>query len=187
MDALFDFQDPQKSEEILRITWRDFRSALAKHELQYDDTGEALKHTFLKVFDDMFDHMEGQIVRPISSLKGKVLLRGAKLDDAEIPSFDRFIPNAKYIKDDNRFSPPGVEWLYLAIDDNSDKALLCAKAECRANIGDRFGSCLFEINSSFVDTVIVDLTSADDKSFRDINYRLELAGQKYKDNMIKKA
>ena len=45
----------------------------------------------------------------------------------------------------------------------------------------------FEINSSFVDTVIVDLTSADDKSFRDINYRLELAGQKYKDNMIKKS
>lgn len=40
--------------------------------------------------------------------------RGAKLKALETVSYDRFMPKAEFINEDNRFSPVGVEWLYLA-------------------------------------------------------------------------
>ena len=38
----------------------------------------------------------------------------------EMPEYERFIPKKEFIKNDNRFSPPGVEWLYLALGNESD-------------------------------------------------------------------
>lgn len=72
--------------------------------------------------------------------------RGTILKPGEETPFSRFTPIAKFIKDDNRFSPPGIEWLYLAIGNTDEHIKHCAEAECRAEKGDRFGFCHFSLS-----------------------------------------
>ena len=108
---------------------------------------------------------------------------GLKKD--ENPDYQRMLPVAEYIKEDNRFSPPGIEWLYLSVGNEYNKAVLGSKAECRKNDHDRFASCLFEIENSYQDLMIADLTLADDISYEKINDRLEQSGQKYKSKQVR--
>lgn len=187
MDELFDFQDISRSEATIRKTWGEFRSALANKEFTYDDTHKALSHTFLRVFDDTHSHMQDELKKPFSFLKSKVLVRGTKIRSDETPDYNRMIPVAEYIKDDNRFSPPGIEWLYLAVGDNRLDALLCSKTECRVEKNDRFASCVFEIDNSTECLFLMDLTVSDDSTYEENNKRLELAGQKYKNKAVRRS
>lgn len=50
----------------------------------------------------------------ISEIEKYCVGRGTILGEDENPDFERFIPKTEFIKEDNRFSPSGVEWLYLA-------------------------------------------------------------------------
>ncbi len=187
MNQIFDFGDVKEREALIRRTWSEFRASLARKEFQYDDTDAALKCTFLKVFDDLHSHIRDKMAIQFSELEAKVLLRGAKLRTGENPDYNRMLPNAKYIKEDNRFSPPGIEWLYFAVGDNVDEAMECSRAECRIKAGDRFGSCQFEIDSNARNYMIADLTVADTISTREINDALEKAGQKYKDKTMRRS
>ena len=63
----------------------------------------------------------------------------------------------EYIKEDNRFSPPHVEWLYLAVGNDND-IHECAKAECRAKRGNMFGFCHFQRDTKYDMCKLVDLT-----------------------------
>ena len=54
MCPIFDLAPRERSEEIMRETWKDFRDALAKGEFTYDETDKAMATTFLRVFDNMF-------------------------------------------------------------------------------------------------------------------------------------
>lgn len=112
----------------------------------------------------------------IKDLKSQIIGRGTKLKDGEIPNHGRFWPKKEYIKEDNRFSPPGIEWLYLAIG-KEDDIHKCAEVECRTKKGDRFGFCHFQFEPQCDDCKLVDLTIADDVSYAEINGWLEEYGQ----------
>ena len=109
-------------------------------------------------------------------MKGKLIGRGTILKTDEVPNYERFLPKEEYIKEDNRFSPPRVEWLYLAIGDDND-IHECAQAECRAKKGNRFGFCHFQFDSKYDECKLVDLTIADDVSYAELNAVLEEYGQ----------
>lgn len=178
MGNIFDFSEIEKSEETIKRTWAEFRKALALGQFRYDEVKKAKKYTFLKVYDDLFNQHFGiiQNTTTIANLKSQKIGRGAILNVDELPNFERFIPKKEFIRDENRFSPPGTEWLYLSLGAESD-IHVCAQAECRGKKGNRFGFCYFELDSVYDDCKLVDLTIADEVSFNSINRALEKYGR----------
>ena len=177
---LFDFGDIKKSEATIKNTWNEFRIALANKAFKYDEVDSALTTTFLKVFDDLFSNCCAQLECSLNSFQANgYLARGTKLKSLETVSYDRFLPKAEFINEDNRFSPVGVEWLYLAWSNDKNLADKCTIKECRASTGNRFGICSFEINSANKDKKIIDLTLADEMTYEDINSQLENSGKVY--------
>lgn len=174
MDHFFDFGDIKNNERIIRKTWDEFRDALAIGVFSYDDIEKAKKCMFLKVYNDLFHDNLGieHSTLKLKDLDGTLVGRGCVLKKDEIPDYERFIPKKEFIKNDNRFSPPGIEWLYLALGNESD-IHQCAQAECRAHVGDDFGFCHFELEKTYSDIKIVDLTIVDNKSYEQLNQMLE--------------
>ena len=188
MGQIFDFSEIEKSEKTIRKTWSEFKDALAKGIFTYDEVEKAKTCTFLKVYDDLFHQHSGIEHKTIKirDLEGLLVGRGTILSEKEVPDFERFVPKKEFIKKDNRFSPPGVEWLYLAIGNESD-IHECSQAECRTEKGDRFGFCHFAFNDSYLELNLVDLTIADDISYAELNSGLEEYGQKQIKKGIKAA
>lgn len=95
---------------------------MAKGLFSYDEIDKAKHQTFLKVYDDLFNKHSGigHKTIAIKDLKCALIGRGTILKNDEVPNYERFLPKEEYIKEDNRFSPPGVEWLYLAIGNDND-------------------------------------------------------------------
>ena len=181
---LFNFSHPDKNEKAIQQTWEEFRNTLAKGDLSYCDTEKTKQITFLRVFDDWFHKHDGKrfLTKTIHDLRtgNNTIGRGTILSPDETPDYERFLPKSQFIKNDNRFSPAGTEWLYLAIGPvNSDIAKQCAIHECRAARGNRFGFCSFVLAPSADDLKIVDLTIANDIAFKDLNQALENYGQTY--------
>ena len=185
---IFDFSGIEKSEKTIRKTWSEFRDALAKGIFTYNEVEKAKRCTFLKVYDDLFHQHSGieHKTIKIKDLEGLLVGRGTILDEKEEPYYERFIPKKEFIKKDNRFSPPKVEWLYLALGNESD-IHKCSQAECRAEKGNRFGFCHFSFNDISLVLNLVDLTIADDISCEELNSKLEEYGQKQLKNGIKAA
>ena len=174
MGNFFDFGDIKNYERTIRKTWDEFRDALTIGTFLYDDVEKAKKCTFLRVYNDLFHDNFGieHSTLKLKDLDGTLVGRGCILKKDEIPDYERFIPKKEFIKNDNRFSPPGVEWLYLALGNESD-IHQCAQAECRARVGDDFGFCHFKFEKIYNDIKIIDLTIADNKSYEQLNQMLE--------------
>ena len=117
LGQIFDFSGIEKSEKSIKKTWQEFRDALSKGDFSFDDIASAKKNTFLRVYDDLFNKNAGIEYNTvlISEIEKYCVGRGTILGEDENPDFERFIPKTEFIKEDNRFSPSGVEWLYLAI------------------------------------------------------------------------
>ena len=117
----------------------------------YDDIEKAKKCTFLKVYNDLFYDNFGikHSTLKLNALDGTLVGRGCILKKDEMPEYERFIPKKEFIKNDNRFSPPGVEWLYLALGNESD-IHQCAQAECRAHVGDDLDSAISHLKRLMV-------------------------------------
>lgn len=179
MENIFDFRGIENSEKNIRKTWNEFRDCLANGLFSYKEIEKAKEQTFLKVYDDLFHKHAGidQKTIKIKDLKCKIIGRGTILKDDEVPNYERFIPKEEYITEDNRFSPHGVEWLYLAIGNDND-IHACAQAECRVKTGSRFGFCHFQFDAKYADYKLVDLTISDDISYAELNASLEEYGQK---------
>ena len=188
MGQIFDFSEIEKSEKAIKKTWSEFRDALAKGKFSFDEVENAKEYTFLKVYDDLFHQHSGIEHKTITikDLNGLLVGRGTILSEKEEPDYERFIPKKEFIKKDNRFSPLGVEWLYLALGNEAD-IHECSQAECRAEEGNRFGFCHFSFENSSLDLKLVDLTIADDISYEALNSRLEEYGQKQVKKGIKTA
>lgn len=194
---MFDFGDIKKTEEIIRDTWNEFRNALASAKFEYDEIEKAKEIVFLKQFDDYFNKNECKkyFTKTLKQLIDEeyVFARGTKLRDGEMVNYDRFMPISKYISKDNRFSPVGVEWLYLAYGYCGDEkyrketAEKCTVKECKAEIGQRFGICHFLINEAFDDSKVVDLTIADEVTYNALNNSLEAYGRKVRKKAIQLA
>lgn len=178
MRKIFDFCDIENCENTIKQTWIEFRECLAKGSFSYNEIDKAKHQTFLKVYDDLFCKHSGLDHKTITlkDLKRELMGRGTILKNDEIPNYERFLPKEEYIKEDNRFSPPHVEWLYLAIGDDND-IHECAQAECRVKKGYRFGFCHFQLDSRYDECKLVDLTIADDVSYAELNADLEEYGQ----------
>lgn len=164
--------NPKKAEETMRRTWNEFQNALANGKLKSTDTIAALEYKFLKVFNDIFVVNNGQhyCKRQFDEYKekGQIFMRCVRIEDIySVPSYERFFPKKEYINSHNRFSPPGVEWLYLSWSDNLEKAKECAKAECRIESGDKMAFCQFEVVNK--KAKIFDLTIANHHTYESIN------------------
>ena len=163
LGQIFDFSGIEKSEKSIKKTWQEFRDALSKGDFSFDDIASAKKNTFLRVYDDLFNKNAGIEYNTvlISEIEKYCVGRGTILGEDENPDFERFIPKTEFIKEDNRFSPSGVEWLYLAI--GKEAAIHeCAQAECRVKQNDRFGFCHFQFAADSTALKVVDLTIADE-------------------------
>ena len=175
----FNSHDRERTKKTFEKTWGDFRESLAKNEFSYDQTDKALESIFLKQFDQLF-LMCGKTLLSVS-LKDVFATynigRGTKLEINEETPCSRFIPIAKYIHKDNRFSPPGVEWLYLAIGDTDAHIKGCAEAECGVKKGNRFGFCKFSLVSIYGNSAIVDLTKFANDSYDNINNGLTMTAE----------
>ena len=188
MGNIFDFSNIENSEITIKKTWNEFREGLKNGLFSYKETDKAKEQTFLKVYDDLFHQHSGIDHKTITikELKTKFVGRGTILSSDEIPNFERFLPKEKFIKEDNRFSPPRVEWLYLAIGEE-DIIHECAQSECRVKKGDSFGFCHFEFDAKYDNCKLVDLTIADNVSYTKLNCSLEEYGQLQVKKGIKKA
>lgn len=185
---MFDFGDRKNTEKIIKDTWNEFRNALASGEFEYDEIEKAKEKVFLKQFDDYFNKngCKKYFTKTLKQLIDEeyIFARGTKLKNDDTVNYDRFVPKRKYISKDNRFSPVGVEWLYLAYTCYGDDkykieiAENCTIKECKADIGERFGICRFLINSTFGDAKVVDLTIADELTYDSLNNSLELYAKK---------
>lgn len=191
MRPIFDFNDSQKPEETMRRTWDEFRNSLATGKFRFDQLQLAKKETFLKVFDDMFQDNDIKVFftiyfsEMISS--GTQFCRGAKLKGKEEVTYNRFIPQKEHIYEDNRFSPKGYEWLYLAMQnkmalssDTYEPMEKCCISECRIKEGERVGLCNFELNNDVSNKIVVNLTIGQEYTFDTINNNLERFSQRYK-------
>ena len=192
MNKVFDFSERDKSENTIIKTWDDFRNSLAIGKFSFNQLDLALKETFLKVFNDMFSINNTRMyfttsITNLISLRLK-FCRGAKIAYNEKVDYNRFIPNAHYITEDNRFSPPRVEWLYLAMQESSKTSSSsveeCCIKECHAQSGDKFALCSFKLNDAFKGENIVDLTISNDYTYDGLNDALEKYGQKYKTRCV---
>ena len=138
------------SEETMKRTWSEFGNALARKDFEYTDTDNALSVTFLRQFDGWFQGIgKSEMTVFLSEIfNSKHVGRGTIIkpsEPRETPPYSRLLPVSKFITEDNRFSPPGIEWLYLAVGEHQDITQKGAEKECRAKQGERFAFCNFNI------------------------------------------
>ena len=134
----FEYPNAYVSLNIVKSTWGEFREALATRTFHINELGDSCEK---ELMDILPTHKLG---------------RGTKLNAGEKVTPERFMPNSIYITRGNRFSPAGVEWLYLSYAENLDKARTCSIKECRATAGDRFGFCEFQIDPTVGKRKIID-------------------------------
>lgn len=161
-------EDMMVAHKAIKAKWGLLRKDLQVGKYSFDDESEATKSKFLSEFDSLFttDGGEEYFSKTLSDVcNNAYLIRGTILGETEpTPNGNQFIPNSQYIKDDNRFSPKGVEWLYLALGypkakNGKDKARRCSEKECRVITGNRFALC--EFGATKHDAKLVDLTVGD--------------------------
>lgn len=187
MSKIFEFGDIGNSKNAISRTWDEFRDSLKNKEFSYNDTEKAKETTFLRVFNDLFNTNHGinHIIKNVGDIRFP-MGRGTILDETEDAVYDRFIPKAQFIKSSNRFSPKGIEWLYLALEDTV-KATEIAKKEIHVSAENRFGFCYFEFAENTTNMKIIDLTIAEDYNYEDFNDALEAYGQRVLKKEIQKA
>lgn len=173
MKKVFEFDSIANNEKAIQKTWNEFKLALKSKQFNYTDIDTAKRTTFLRVFDDLFGKHSGikTLTKTISDIKQE-LGRGTILGESETVNYERFLPKKEYINESNRFSPPGVEWLYIALEDDAT-AIDTVKKEIRISKGQRFGFCYFEFDEKVYSNKIVDLTIADKYTYADFNSALE--------------
>ena len=118
-----DFGDVHSSEEVIKSTWNDFRDALKNREFTYEEVSKATASGFLKVFDELFMLCTDRFECSLKNVeRNSYLKRGSILAETEAVDYERFLPKAEFITQSNRFSPVGVEWLYLAVSRKETRA-----------------------------------------------------------------
>ena len=193
--SILNFSNIEKAEEMLNLTWNEFTIALANNKFKYNEINKAINMTFLKVFDNLFQntYIKETISSTLKELKNNDidLCRAVKLNAHEELTYKRFLPNSKYIKEDNRFSPKDIEWLYVAIDTKSKvknqltDIELCCINECRIEDNDRVGLCHLTFKEKYLDKKIIDLTISNNISYNKINNSLIKAEKTYYLNINK--
>lgn len=179
----FNFDKVDKSIDKVNKNWGDFRRAINEGRFSYNDLESALNHGFLKTFNELFNECKNVagLTKKLDTVNYKnKIMRGAKISDDEYENeieYSRFLPKKEYIKDDNRFSPKGIEWLYLAISDDPSQAKECCIQECRAKKNDKFANVSFNIPDEYFDSDVVDLTVGTMYEYTELESYLETSTQ----------
>lgn len=168
--------------EKFREAWEEFRKALGQNIISYKDLEKAKEFTFLQGFDGVLQYKENNddLHEKFNTLYFYYsFCRATRKGDNESIAdmkYERFLPKEEFIKEDNRFSPKGIEYLYLACktrfgrEKNYKYIEDVALKEVRAEAGNIYGICKFKIPESVADTdkKVINLTIADNKTFKKI-------------------
>lgn len=91
MSKLFDFSGRESNEHALQNTWAEFRQQLADGKFKYNEVEKAMHSTFLRVFDDLFQHghrfLEKTVAETLSTDISIVRAARIKPGDPE-PNYD---------------------------------------------------------------------------------------------------
>ena len=179
-EPFFDFSGKEKSEQSVRNTWEELRNQLRDGVIAYDDREVITKNRFMSAINDIYSKDYGKqfTSKTLEQIENEYhLIRGSIIRPSEpFPDYDRMLPKSEFITVDNRFSPKGIEWLYLALGDKSvgnglENAISCSQSECRAETGQQFAIWKIQCNSTPLQ--IIDLTIADQIPFERLESRLE--------------
>lgn len=156
---------------IIQNDWTELKEALRSKQLYYDETEKALQYNFLKVFNSHLElsGCQREVNKTFMQLRNFTLGRAAILRSGETATLNRFIPDRQYINSSNRFSPEGIEWLYLAIGTDEAAVVETTKAEICAAAGDRFSYCPFKLSDSINYRKVIDLTVADNRTYEQLD------------------
>ena len=160
---------PEGGIEAIRDTWNELRSDLASGMFAYNDLESAMSTRFLGVLNQLlsFNPVKEKVTVDLNFFaKSKCFVRAAKISTDEKIDFDRFIPKAKKMTSANRFSPKGIEWLYLGFDRHISDAKKCCYAEIRASDDNVVKYCEFKY--AMKNHKVINLTKADGKSWEEI-------------------
>ena len=165
------FENRRNCVQKIRNDWTALREALKSKQLYYYETEKALQYSFLKVFDSHLElsGCQREVNMTFMQLRNFTLGRAAILRSGETATLNRFIPDKQYINSPNRFSPEGIEWLYLAIGTDEAAVVETTKAEIRAAAGDRFSYCPFKLSDSINYRKVIDLTVADNSTYEQLD------------------
>ena len=190
-EPFFDFSGKAHSEQTVRNTWDELRNQLRDGLISYDDREVITKNRFMSAINSIFSNDYGKqfISKPLEHIANEYhLIRGSVIQPAEpFPNYDRMLPKSEFITVDNRFSPKGIEWLYLALGEKSDvngreNAISCSQSECHAETGQQFA--IWEIQCNSIPLQVIDLTIADHISFERLESRLENGVQRLKQEEV---
>jgi hypothetical protein len=189
-DFVFNYSGIENVEITTKRVWDEFKDELIIKKFNYKDIRDAKRYIFINTLDNALKY-ERNLERLTLLLRNVDcefnLCRGTILGKIEVEdkhniSYDRFIPKEEYIKDDNRFSPAGVEYLYLGIInkniDYSENNLssieeLCLN-EIRAGKNSEIALCNFKINDNSYNKKVVDLSIVQNKTFEDLQTELDI-------------
>lgn len=165
------FENRRDCVQIIQNDWTELREALRSKQLYYDETEKALQYNFLKVFNSHLElsGCQKEVNKTFMQLRDFTLVRAAILRSGETATLNRFIPDRQYINSSNRFSPEGIEWLYLAIGTDEAAVVETTKAEICAAAGDRFSYCPFKLSDSINYRKVIDLTVADNRTYEQLD------------------
>lgn len=185
MNDVIDFLGRENAEAEMRKQWQCFTDYLLEHKDECMNVSKMLNAVFLKQYDDMFKNNEKYMFVSLEDISNSCFYRASKLSDNEKDSLiqaERMLPNKEYISESNRFSPEGVEWLYLAMSKDEDHTIArnCCLYECKAEKNNIYAMCEFEIADTIKDKLVVDLTIANDLTYNDIENEIKNIGNKIK-------
>lgn len=183
------YLDSENRENVIKTfkdTWEEFRYDLGQKKFEYNNMDKAKNYTFLKVLSGVLQYNKNfkdmQVNFNELYFYYSFCRATKKSDDESFSSFnyDRFIPQKEYIDKDNRFSPKGVEYLYLAcktkfgIEKNYKYIEEVALKEVRATKNNIYGLCNFNIPEEYLDKnkKLIDLTISDNKLYEEIDSEL---------------
>lgn len=181
---LFNYDNKESLKQTYRETWSDFRFKLGVEQVDYTDINKIKESGFLAVLDDALKYKNNSNTLKVYSneltndyIFCRATILGEEESEKDIPK-ERFLPKYEFIKEDNRFSPKGVEYLYLACKRTNDKSdgeynipKTIALREIRPLKGQRVAICKFNISTlnQFNQVYnVIDLTLADQWSLDEI-------------------
>jgi RES domain. len=177
----FDRIDKLKVIVTAKGNWESLCKDIKEEKFAPYNVDLALSNIFLKTFNELFDKCE-ELVKLTKKMEIVCseyrIMRGTKISIDEYNdtvTYGRLLPQKEYIKEDNRFSPRGVEWLYLAISNDLSQAKECCIKECRAKKSDKFALASFEISNQHYNNKIVDLTVGVEYDYTELENRLKNA------------
>lgn len=170
------FENRRNCVQTIQNDWIELREALRSKQLYYDETEKALQYSFLKVFNSHLElsGCQREVNTTFMQLRNFTLGRAAILRSGETATLNRFIPDRQYINSSNRFSPEGIEWLYLAIGTDEAAVVETTKAEICAAAGDHFSYCPFKLSDSINYRKVIDLTIADNSTYDQLDELVEV-------------